>query len=148
MTSTSSIKTHLTSDDINVQVNVQTTYSAITRTGGVGRRLSSHNNFWKQKIFKFFCKRTNHIHKFEGCFARFQVFKVVYHLQNFSGKSSWKVTWARGFVSSQRKISGSNGTSEKVVLFFRMEYSKRKFVIHFFKAIFNTSFQAFAVVFR
>ena len=34
------------------------------------------------------------------------------------------------------KISGSNGTSEKVVLFFRTEYSKRKFVWHVLKAIF------------
>ena len=33
----------------------------------------------------------------------------------------------------KRKIAASNGTSEKVVLFFRMEYSKQ--------------FQAFAVVF-
>ena len=29
---------------------------------------------------------------------------------------------------SRAKISGSNGISEKVVLFFRMEYFKRKFV--------------------
>ena len=36
-------------------------------------------------------------------------------------------------------ISESNGKSEKVDLFFRREYSKRKFVFHFFKAIFDTS---------
>ena len=37
---------------------------------------------------------------------------------------------------------GSKGTSEKVVLFFfRTEYSKRKFVFHFFKAIFGNSFR-------
>ena len=40
-----------------------------------------------------------------------------------------------------RKISRSNGTAEKVVLFFQTEYSKRKFVFHFFKAIFDTSFR-------
>ena len=45
------------------------------------------------------------------------------------------------FCSFQRKITGSNGTSEKVVLFFGMEYSTRKFVFHFFKAIFDTSFK-------
>ena len=66
---------------------------------------------------------------------------VVYHLQKFSGKPGWKVNRTRLFGSSQRKISGRNGTSEKVVLFSRMEYSKRKFVFHFFKAIFDTSFR-------
>ena len=40
-----------------------------------------------------------------------------------------------------RKIFGSNRTSERVVQFFRMEYSKRKFVFHSFKAIFDTSFR-------
>jgi len=66
---------------------------------------------------------------------------VVYHLQKFSGKSGSRVNGTRLFGSSQRKISGSNVTSEKVVLFFRMEYSNRKLAIHFFKAIFNTSFR-------
>ena len=36
-------------------------------------------------------------------------------------------------VHDQWKISLSNGTSEKVVLFFRAECSKRKFVFHLFK---------------
>ena len=66
---------------------------------------------------------------------------VVYHLQKYSRKSGSKVNGARLFGSSQRKISGSNGTCEKVVLFFGMEYSNRKLVIHFFKVIFNTSFR-------
>ena len=66
---------------------------------------------------------------------------VVYHLQKDSGKFSWKVNGTRLFKSFQRQISGSNGTSEKVVLFFRTEYFKRKFVFHFFKAIFDTSFR-------
>ena len=39
------------------------------------------------------------------------------------------------FGSFQLKISGSNGTSEKVVLFFRTEYSNRKFAFLFFQAI-------------
>ena len=56
-----------------------------------------------------------------------------------SGKSGSKVNGTRPFRSSQRKISGSNGTSEKVVLFFPKEYSKQKFVFHFFKAIFGIS---------
>ena len=43
------------------------------------------------------------------------------------------------FASFLRKISGSNGTSDKVVLFFRTERSKLKFVFQFFKAIFDTS---------
>ena len=66
---------------------------------------------------------------------------VAYHLQKYSGKSGSKVNGARLFGSSQRKISGSNGTSEKVLLFFRMEYSNRKLVIHFFKVKFDTSFR-------
>ena len=66
---------------------------------------------------------------------------VVYHLQKYSRKSGSKVNGARLFGSSQRKISGSNGTCEKVVLFFGMEYSNRKLVIHFFKVIFDTSFR-------
>ena len=45
----------------------------------------------------------------------------------------------RLFKSFQWKISGSNGTSEKVLLFFRTDYSKRKFVFCFFKDIFDTS---------
>ena len=34
-------------------------YSADTQTSTLGRRLSNHNVLWKQKILKFFCKRTN-----------------------------------------------------------------------------------------
>ena len=40
----------------------------------------------------------------------------VYHLQKVSGKSGWKVNRTGLFGAIQRKISGSNGTSEKVVL--------------------------------
>ena len=58
---------------------------------------------------------------------------VVYHLQQLSGNSGWKVNGTRLFGSLQWKISGSNGTSEKVVLFFRTECCKRKFVYHLFK---------------
>ena len=66
---------------------------------------------------------------------------VVHHLQKDSGKFSWKVNGTRLFGSFQWKISGSNGTSEKVVPFFWTEYFKRKFVFHFFKAVFDTSFR-------
>ena len=71
----------------------------------------------------------------------FSLTVVVYHLQKVSGKSGWKVNGTHIFESFRRKISGSNRTSEKVVLFFRTECSKRKFVFHFFKAIFGTSFR-------
>ena len=47
----------------------------------------------------------------------------------------------RLFESFQRKISGSNVTAENVVPFFRTECSKRIFVFHFSKAIFDTSFR-------
>ena len=54
-------------------------------------------------------------------------------------KRFWKIRlesiWNMPFFGSfQQKISGSNGTSEKVVLFFRKEYSNRKFAFHFFQA--------------
>ena len=45
------------------------------------------------------------------------------------------------FVYCFLKTSGSNVTSKKAVLFLRTEYSKRKFVFQFFKAIFDTSFR-------
>ena len=75
---------------------------------------------------------------------------IVYHLRRDSEKSGWKVngtykgrlptavrdmslplsvfsgTCVRFFMLLQWKISGSNGTSEKVVLFFRAKGSKRK----------------------
>ena len=43
---------------------------------------------------------------------------VIYHLQTVSGKSGQKVNGTRLFGSFQWKLSGSNGTSEKVVPFF------------------------------
>ena len=52
-----------------------------------------------------------------------------------SGKSSRNVKGTVLFGSFQRKISGSNGTSEKVVLMFVCFF-------HFFKAIFDTSFSS------
>ena len=63
----------------------------------------------------------------------------VYHLGKVSGKSGWKVNGTRLFGSFQRKNSGSNGTSEKVS--WPPEYYKRKFVFHYFKAIFDSSFK-------
>ena len=58
---------------------------------------------------------------------------VVYHLQKLSGNSGWKVNGTPLVGSFQWKISGSIGTSEKVVLFFWTECSKQKFVFHLFK---------------
>ena len=63
------------------------------------------------------------------CFLCLQLEKKV------SGKPGWKVNGTQLFGSIQWKISWRNGTSEKVVLFFRMECFKRKFVFHFFKAM-------------
>ena len=90
-----------------------------------------------------FCSRLGFISKFEHAqtFVYSEMFLglpgketlVVYHLQQLSGNSGWKVNGTRLFGSFQWKISGSNGTSEKVVLFFRTECSKRKFVYHLFK---------------
>ena len=58
----------------------------------------------------------------------------VYRLQTFLENPVGKYMEHAFFGSFQQKISGSNGTSEKVVLFFRTEYSNRKFVFHFFQA--------------
>ena len=46
--------------------------------------------------------------------------------KNFPGNTDRKVNGTRLFGSSQRKISGSNRTPEKVVLFFRMKYYKQR----------------------
>ena len=57
---------------------------------------------------------------------------VIYYLQNVCGKPGCKVNRTRLSGSFQRKISGTNGTSEifQTGIFF-----------HFFKAIFDTSFR-------
>ena len=52
-------------------------------------------------------------------------------------ESKWNTTiWVVPGV-----LSGNNRASDQVVLFFRRECSKRKFVVHFFKVIFDTSFR-------
>ena len=73
-------------------------------------------------------------HQSNTVFLPFVLLKV-------SGKSGWKVNGTWLFGSFQWRISGSNGTSEKVVLFSRSECSKRKFLLPFFKAIFDSSFR-------
>ena len=40
---------------IIIIINSYNDYSATARTGALGRRLSNHNGFWKQKILKFIC---------------------------------------------------------------------------------------------
>ena len=71
-----------------------------------------------------------------------QITMAVYHLQQLSGNSGWKVNGTRLFGSFQWKISRRNGTSEKVVPFFQTECSKRKFVYHLFKPHLWYQFQA------
>ena len=58
-----------------------------------------------------------------------------------SRKSGWKGSGTRLFGSFELRISESNETSGKVVLFSRSQCSKRKFVFHFIKAIFDTNFR-------
>ena len=50
-----------------------------------------------------------------------------------SRKSGWKGSGTRLFGSFELRISESNETSGKVVLFSRSQCSKRKFVFHFIK---------------
>ena len=51
--------------------------------------------------------------------AKQEVILGVFHLPKNSGNSGWDVNGTRLFGSSHWKISGKNGTSEKVVLFSR-----------------------------
>lgn len=52
---------------------------------------------------------------------------VFHHVQNVSGKSVCKIKRTRLFRSFEWKISGNTGMAEKLVLFFRSEFSKQKF---------------------
>ena len=49
---------------------------------------------------------------------------VVYHLPRIPGNSGWDVNGKRFFGSSHWKIPGTNGNSEKVVLFSRLGRSE------------------------
>ena len=77
-------------------------YSATTRTGVLGWRLSNHNGFWKTKTLIFFCKRTNKILRFEGCFLRGQVssngFKV------FNGLHCWTLNFIGPFAKKLENL--------------------------------------------
>ena len=55
---------------------------------------------------------------------------VVYHLPKIPGNSVWDVNGTRSFGSSHWKIPGTNGNSEKIVPFSRLEHSEWKFVFH------------------
>ena len=76
-----------------------------------------------------------------GIVSKTLTLHFVSQLQKVSRKPGWKVNGTGLFGLFQRKISASNGASEKVVLFFWTECSKRKFVFYFYKAIFDTSFR-------
>ena len=80
--------------------HVHFTYSAITRIWALGRRLSNHNVFWKQMILKFFCKRTNNVHEFEGCFPRGQVSSNGFKVFN-GGLQSWTLNFIAFMLVSQ-----------------------------------------------
>ena len=70
------------------------------------------------------------------------VIQVVYHLQNVSGKSGWKVNGIRRFGSFSRKFTETTKGLKSQSCFFRTEYSNWKFEFHFFKAIFGTGFRS------
>ena len=67
--------------------------------------------------------------------------QVVYHLQNVSGKSGWKVNGIRRFGSFSRKFTETTKGLKRQSCFFRTEYSNWKYQFHFFKAIFGTGFR-------
>ena len=67
-----------------------------------------------------FTLRTNFLYKTMG----------VFHLPRDSGNSGWVVNGTWFFGSFHWKISGKNGTSEKVVPFSRWKLPNGKFVFH------------------
>ena len=69
-----------------------------------------------------------------------RLLRVVYHLKTISGKSGRKVNRTRLFGRSRGKFPAVT-EHLKSLLFFRTQSSMRKFVFHFFKAIFDTSFR-------
>ena len=62
-------------------MNIYLQWTTQTRT--LGRRLSNHNIFWKQKILKFFCKQTN---KIQG--STMQPFELTWPLSK-QPSNSW-----------------------------------------------------------
>jgi len=66
-----------------------------------------------------------------------RLLRVVYHLKTISGKSDWKVNGTRLFGRFSGKFPAAT-EHLKSLLFFWTEYSTRKFVFHFFKAIFDS----------
>ena len=56
--------------------------------------------------------------------------KGVFHLHRDSGNSAWDVNGTHVFGTFHWKISGINGTSEKVVLFSRWKLFRWKCVFH------------------
>ena len=66
------------------------------------RSLSNHNDFWKQKILKFFCKRTNNIHEFEGCVLRGQVRSNTF--KSFQRLYSWILNFIGPFAKKILRI--------------------------------------------
>ena len=57
------------------------------------------------------------------CNNNIMLIKGVFHLPRNSGNSGWDVNGTHVFGSFHWKISGINGTSEKVVLFSRWKLS-------------------------
>ena len=104
------------------------------------RKFNSFRNFWK--IFQENSVPSATVSKLSKVLDKWKAPLrcpwVVYHLQKAAWKAGKWNTWL--FESFQWKISVSNETSEKGVLFFRTDSSKRKFVFRFFKDIFDTSF--------
>lgn len=72
--------------------------------------------------------------------------KVFYHLQKVPGKSRWKVNGTRLFKSFWWKISQSNVTCEKFILFSHSEYSKQN--VSFFESDLWYKSQTFVPFFR
>ena len=62
--------------EVSCTSDFQGSDSVTTQTGALGRRLSNHNHFWKQKILKFFGKQANKIQVFN--YALVENFKTFW----------------------------------------------------------------------
>ena len=80
---------------------------------------------------------------FQFPISNFQFPKVAYHLLKVFRRKIWsKSKWHMPFwVIPAENFREQRNSSDKVVLFFRMESSKRKLVFHFFKAMFDKNFR-------
>ena len=81
-----------------------------TQTGKLGRQLSDHNVSGNKRFSIFFCKQTNKIHKFDGCFDPGRpgwVSSNGYKVLNFIGPFAKKL---ENLLSSENVVIGQSSS--------------------------------------